>query len=179
MKTNNIILIGFMGVGKGTVARALVKYQNNCKGKYCFAVDTDDLIESIENMKIKKIFKQYGEQYFRELEKKCALWCQKNLTNTIISTGGGFYKQPNIKKIGKVIYLQSTFDKILQGLYNAPNSAKKLKKRPLLNDLKEAKKIYNQRVKEYEKVADIVINVDDWDEKKAVKNILKALGEDN
>ena len=169
MKTNNIILIGFMGVGKGTVARALVKATDY------FAVDTDDLIESIENKKIKKIFAQDGEPYFRALEKKCALWCEKNLTNTIISTGGGFYRQENIHNIGTVIYLQSTFDKIIEGLRNAPNSKKKFKKRPLLNDLDEARKIYNQRVTEYEKVANITIDVTHWSEQKAVKDILKAL----
>jgi len=169
MNKENIILIGFMGVGKGTVARALVKVSDY------FAIDTDDLIESLENKKIKKIFEEDGEPYFRELEKKCALWCEKNITGSIISTGGGFYKQINLNKIGKVIYLQSTFESILQGLRDAPNSKKKFKKRPLLNNLKEAKKIYNQRVKEYEKVADIIINVEDWNEKKAVKNILKAL----
>ena len=58
MKKENIILIGFMGVGKGTVARALVKQSDY------FAVDTDDLIESLENRKIKKIFEQSGEPYF-------------------------------------------------------------------------------------------------------------------
>ena len=178
-KNNNIVLIGFMGVGKGTIARALVKYLDSCSYNYNlnFAVDTDDLIESIENKKIKKIFQDSGEAYFRKLEKKCALWCEKNLKNTIISTGGGFYKQPNIKKIGNIIYLKSTFNKIIQGLYNAPNSKKKFKKRPLLQNLDEAKKIYNQRVKEYEKIADIVVDVTHWEEQKAIKNILKALRE--
>jgi len=165
----NIILIGFMGVGKGTIARALVKNSDY------FAVDTDDLIESLENKKIKKIFKENGEPYFRELERKCALWCENNIKSSIISTGGGFYKQPNIKKIGKIIYLQSTFDNIIQGLKNAPNSAKKFRKRPLLKNLTEARKIYNQRVKEYENIADIIINVEDWNEKKAVKNILEKI----
>lgn len=169
MENENIILIGFMGVGKGTVARALVKNSDY------FAVDTDDLIESLENKKIKKIFEESGEPYFRSLEKKCALWCEKNITGSIISTGGGFYKQENIKKIGKIIYLQSTFEKIIEGIKNSPNAKKKLKKRPLLNDLEEAKKIYNQRIKEYESVADIIINVEDWDEKKAVSNIFDAL----
>lgn len=170
MENENIILIGFMGVGKGTVARALVKNSDY------FAVDTDDLIESLENKKIKKIFEENGEPYFRNLEKKCALWCEKNIRGSIISTGGGFYKQENIKKIGKIIYLQSTFEKILEGIKNSPNAKKKLKKRPLLNDLNEAKKIYDQRVKEYEQVSDIIINVEDWDENVAAQNILKSLG---
>ncbi|MGB5867080.1 MAG: shikimate kinase [Arcobacteraceae bacterium] len=159
-----------MGVGKGTVARALVKQSDY------FAVDTDDLIESLENRKIKKIFEEEGEPYFRNLEKKCALWCEKNITNSIISTGGGFYKQPNIKNIGTVIYLESTFDKILEGLNTAPNAKKKLKKRPLLNNLEEAKKIFDQRVKEYASVADITINVEEWDENIAAEKILKAIG---
>jgi len=158
-----------MGVGKGTVARAIVKNSNY------FAVDTDDLIESIENKKIKKIFKDDGEPYFRELEKRCALWCEKNLKNTIISTGGGFYRQKNIKKIGKIIYLQSEFDRIIEALKLAPNSKKKFKKRPLLKDLKEAKKLYDIRVKEYEKVADITVNVEDWNIDRIVKDILKAI----
>ncbi|MEA2050268.1 MAG: shikimate kinase [Campylobacterota bacterium] len=173
MRNKNIILIGFMGVGKGTIARALVK-----KSDY-FSVDTDDLIESIENKKIKKIFEEEGEEYFRNLEKKCSQWCKNNLTNTIISTGGGFYKQENIKEIGTIIYLESTFEKILEGLRNAPNSKKKFKKRPLLNDLDKAKEIYNQRVQEYKDIADIVINVEDWDENKAVENILSALSKGN
>jgi len=169
LENENIILIGFMGVGKGTVARAIVRNSDY------FAVDTDDLIESLENKKIKKIFEQNGEPYFRALEKKCALWCEKNIKGSIISTGGGFYKQENIKKIGKVIYLQSTFEKILEGINNSPNAKKKLKKRPLLNNLDEAKKIYDQRVKEYESVADIIINVEEWDENIAAKKILDVL----
>jgi shikimate kinase len=120
---NNVILIGFMGVGKGTVARAIVKASDY------FAVDTDDLIESMENRKIKKIFEVEGETYFRKLEKRCAKWCEKSLKGTIISTGGGFYRQENLHKIGKVIYLQSDFDKIIQRLKDAPNSRAKFKKR--------------------------------------------------
>ncbi len=169
MQNNNIILIGFMGVGKGTVARALVKSSDY------FAVDTDDLIESLENKKIKKIFKDSGEPHFRALEKKCALWCENNVKNTIISTGGGFYRQENLSKIGKVIYLQSSFDGILNRINNAPNAKAKLKKRPLLQDLKAAKELYNQRVIEYEMCADMIVNVENRPIEKIVKEILKGI----
>ncbi len=166
---DNIILIGFMGVGKGTIARELSKKSG------LFAIDTDDLIESLENKKIKKIFVDNGEKYFRKLEKKCALWLQKNVKNSIISTGGGFYKQKNIKKIGRIIYLESSFENILKRLNAHPNAQKKLAKRPLLQDLKKAKEIYKTRISEYEKLADITINVENENIKNIIKKIVSRL----
>ena len=166
MRKNNIILIGFMGVGKGTVARALVEKTD------MYAIDTDDLIESMQNRKIKKIFGLHGEQYFRALEKKTSLWLESSVQNTIISTGGGFYKQENIDKIGKVVYLKSSFQGILDRINEAPNAANKLKKRPLLQNMEEAIKLYNLRASEYEKVAHIVVDVEKKDLKDIVKEIL-------
>lgn len=208
MKKNNIILIGFMGVGKGTVARAMVKevglkshfrmgekeeagmvginshfredgkeevfgngtlvpYKNKAgtevpvpnegnkeagmvgiNSHFQYVIDTDDLIESMENRAIKKIFAVEGEAYFRNLEKKTALWLESSVDNTIISTGGGFYRQENLKNIGTVIYLKSSFDGILKRIKKAPNAKNKLKKRPLLQNKKEAMKLYDTRSEE-------------------------------
>ena len=215
MKKNNIILIGFMGVGKGTVARAMVKevqevgfashFQMGGKEEVCgngtlvpyknkagtevpvpndekeeaginshfqYVIDTDDLIESMENRAIKKIFAVEGEAYFRNLEKKTALWLESSVDNTIISTGGGFYRQENLKNIGTVIYLKSSFDGILKRIKKAPNAKNKLKKRPLLQNKKEAMKLYDTRVKEYERVADIIVDVENRDLEFIVKEIL-------
>ncbi len=155
-----------MGVGKGTVARALVKNSNY------FAIDTDDLIQSIENRSVKAIFDEDGETYFRNLEKKCALWLEANVDNTIISTGGGFFKQENIHKIGKIVYLESSFEGILNRLNSSSNAKVKLKKRPLLSNLEEAKKLYKQRVQEYKKVSNIIVNVENRGIKDIVKDIL-------
>lgn len=149
----NIILIGFMGVGKGSVAREVIKHSEY------MSIDTDDLIESIENKKIKKIFTEDGEAHFRSLEKGIASWLESSVKNTLISTGGGFYKQKNLKKIGTVVLLDSPFDKIIKRIKNHPNAVKKLKKRPLLQDLQEAKKLYDERRPEYLAIADIVIDV--------------------
>lgn len=169
MKKNNIILIGFMGVGKGTVARAIFKEL----GK--FSVDTDDIIESITKKKIKDIFADEGEPYFRDLEKKCALWLEQSIDNTIISTGGGFYRQENLKNIGTVIYLKSSFQGILNRIHNSENPQKKLKKRPLLQNLQEAQKLYDVRIKEYEAVADFTVNVEAREEVDIVKEIFEKV----
>jgi len=166
---NNIILIGFMGVGKGSLAREVIKNSSYV------AIDTDDLIESMANKKIKKIFEDEGEAHFRELEKDVAFWLEKSVENTLISTGGGFYKVKNLKKIGTVVLLDSPFDAIMKRIKEHPNAANKLKKRPLLSNLKEAKKLYNVRRTEYLELADIVIDVTDKTLEVCSKELLKKV----
>ncbi len=165
----NILLIGFMGVGKGTLARAM-------SGKTkLFAIDTDDLIESLTNKKIKKIFAKQGEKYFRELEQKTADWLASSVKNTIISTGGGFYKVKNIKDIGTVVYLKADFDWIYDRITKSKNAKKKIKKRPLFKSYENAKKLYGQRVKEYENIADITIEVQNKDIEKIIDEIIEKV----
>ena len=153
----NIILIGFMGVGKGSTARAYSKKYGS------FILDTDDLIESRDNREIKKIFKKDGEEYFRSLEQECANWIEQSVDHTFISCGGGFYKVDNIKKLGTVILLDASFDWIYNRLLTAKNSKEKLKKRPLFSELEKAEELYNKRAEDYKQVADFVINVEDKD----------------
>jgi shikimate kinase len=164
---SNIVLIGFMGVGKGTVARAMFKNHQR------MTIDTDDLIESMENRKIKEIFEVEGEEYFRELEKKVAKWLQKSVKNSIISTGGGFYKVKNLNKIGSIILLDSPFESIYQRILNHPEAEKKLAKRPLFSSPQKAKELYERRVAEYKKVATHIVDVTDKDEKDVAKEILE------
>jgi len=165
----NIVLIGFMGVGKGSVAREVSQNSDY------MTVDTDDMIESMQNRKIKKIFEEDGEKYFRELEKQVAIWLQKSVKNTLISTGGGFYKVKNLKKIGIVVLLDSPFDSILKRIQEHPNAENKLKKRPLLSDLKKAKELYDLRRPEYLALADIVIDVTDKSVTNCSQELLKKV----
>lgn len=166
---NNIIMIGFMGVGKGSVAREVVKQSG------MIAIDTDDIIESMENRKIKKIFAEEGEPYFRDLERKVASWLEKSVKDTLISTGGGFYRVPNLKKIGKVVLLHADFDTIYKRIIEHPNAEKKLKKRPLFQDADSARALYNEREAHYMKVADIVIDVSGKSVEKVAKELLKKV----
>lgn len=167
----NIILIGFMGVGKGSVAREVIKHSDY------IAIDTDDLIESMENRKVKAIFEQDGEPYFRKLEKDVAHWLEKSVQNTLISTGGGFYKVQNLKKIGTIVLLDSPFDEIIKRIKKHPNASKKLKKRPLLKDLKKAKELYDARRPEYLALADVVVDVTNKSAVDCAKELLKKVKE--
>ena len=149
---NNIVLIGFMGSGKSSIGRALAKE----KGMYF--VDTDALIESFERQKIRSMFEQKGEAYFRELEKKCFEWLSANVSNAVISTGGGMPTViDDFSKLGKTIYLKVDFDTLLERL-----KAEEFDKRPLFKDLEFARKIFETREPIYTKKAEYVAdaNVD-------------------
>ena len=150
---NNILLIGFMGVGKGKLARELASRTDY------FAIDTDDLIESFENITIKNIFKDKGEAHFRNLEQKVANWLEDSVENTIISTGGGFFGVDNLNNIGCVVYLQSDFDTISEKMMGHPKAKKKIKKRPLFQNTDKTRKLFESRLPLYEAKADITINV--------------------
>ncbi len=163
----NILLIGFMGVGKGTIARAFAKEYG------VYNIDTDDLIESKENRKISKIFSKFGESYFRSLEQETANWLENSVSGTLISCGGGFYKVDNINKIGKVVLLDASFEWIYNRLKSADNAESKLAKRPLFQDLKKAKALYKERKKDYKKVADYIISVEDKKNKAILKELAK------
>ncbi len=165
----NILLVGFMGVGKGALARDIAR-----RDERLYALDTDDMIESMTNRKIKKIFATSGEEAFRALEQKTADWLAKNVTNAVISTGGGFYKVKNIKEIGTVVYLRADFDWILKRITGAANAKKKLKKRPLFQDIEKAEKLFYERYEAYEKVADIIVDVDKSDIESIVETILSS-----
>ena len=168
MKSGNIVLIGFMGVGKGTVARALAAQSG------MFALDCDDMIESYANKKIGQIFKEQGEQSFRKMEASLAKFLEKSVCCAVISTGGGFYAVKNLNKIGTVVYLKSSFEGIINRLKNSENAEKKFAKRPLLADLQKAAALHAQRDGAYEKKADIVIDVENKSVKKIVKEIYSA-----
>ena len=164
---NNIILIGFMGVGKGTTARA---YSEKYK---CFNIDTDDLIESKANDKIKNIFDEHGEKYFRNLEQECADWIEKSVEDSFISCGGGFFNVKNLNKLGTVVLLDASYDWIYNRLATAENAKAKLKKRPLFSEPKKAKKLYDERAESYKELANIIINVENKDLKTIIKEIHK------
>ena len=91
-----------MGSGKSSIGKILAKRTSK---KF---LDIDFQIIKNQGMNISEIFEKYGEEYFRDLEKK-ELEKLDNIEDYIISTGGGIIlKQENIdmmKKIGLILFL--------------------------------------------------------------------------
>ena len=61
---NNLILSGFSGTGKSTVAKKVAFLLGRD------FIDTDNLISLKAGLEISQIFTEKGEEFFRELEKK-------------------------------------------------------------------------------------------------------------
>ena len=78
----NIILTGFMGVGKTSVGTRLAKDLG-----FTF-VDTDEQIEADQNITVTGIFSTFGEPYFRDVETRIIKQVLEN-ENQVVSTGGG------------------------------------------------------------------------------------------
>ncbi len=79
----NIILLGYMGVGKSLIGQHLSNILNQ---KF---IDLDDYIETKKSKSIHDIFKDSGDLYFRKIESKLLNDCLLNYTNIILSVGGG------------------------------------------------------------------------------------------
>ena len=74
----NLVFLGMMGSGKTTIGKLVSKKLN------LNFFDTDKTIEDELNMKISKIFREKGENFFREFEEKVTLNILKK-KNTIFS----------------------------------------------------------------------------------------------
>ena len=144
----NIVLIGMPACGKSTIGYWLSK-----KIGYPL-LDTDKYLEEKENRIISDIFSNEGEEYFRNLETKYLKELSEK-EGLIISTGGGAVKKKEnidiLKKNGIIIFLNREINDI---------SKENHKHRPLLQDINNIQKLYDERIDLYKKYSDIIIIVD-------------------
>lgn len=92
LRERSIVFIGFMGVGKTTIGKAVAKKL------YRDFVDIDEELVKEFNMPIPQVFKTYGEQVFREKEKEVITRLAKQKL-LILSLGGGAFLQEEIRKV--------------------------------------------------------------------------------
>lgn len=149
----NIVLIGFMGTGKTTVANAL-------KARFGMdIIEMDQIIAEREGMSISEIFKIHGEQYFRDAETNLLIELQQR-QKAVISCGGGTpLREANVaemKKNGKVVLLTADPETIFERVKDSHD-------RPVIENNKNIPyitELLEQRRPKYEAAADIIIHTD-------------------
>lgn len=79
-----VVLVGMMGVGKSTVGRLLASHLGLA------FIDTDEEIERAAGMTIAEIFEKFGEEYFRDGERRVIARLIGEGPK-VIATGGGAF----------------------------------------------------------------------------------------
>lgn len=164
----NIFLIGFMGTGKSTVAKALKKETG------AEIIEMDQLIAQRENLSIPKIFEEKGEAYFRNVETELLMELQSG-EKTIVSCGGGVpMREKNVlemKKSGKVVLLTALPETILERVRDNED-------RPLLQNRKSVegiRELMEQRREKYEAAADVKVATDGKSAETIAREILQTI----
>ncbi|NRT11156.1 shikimate kinase [Flavobacterium sp. 14A] len=80
---NKIVLLGYMGCGKSTIAKSL------SQKKQIPFVDLDEYIENKAKLSVKDIFEQLGEIKFRRMEHESLVELLQSKEELIIGLGGG------------------------------------------------------------------------------------------
>jgi shikimate kinase len=164
--SENIILVGPMGVGKTTIGSHLAR-----KLKYDF-VDSDTEIEKRTGASISLIFDIEGEEGFRKREAQMISELTER-RHIVLSTGGGSVldetSRQNIRSRGFVVYLKASVDILYERL-------KKSRNRPLMeteDKLKVIEDLLAEREPLYLAVADATIATDGRSAQDVAREIYK------
>ena len=140
MKADKIYLVGFMGAGKTTVARALAKRIG------WEAFDIDELVEAREQAAVAEIFARKGESYFRAAE-RAVLMERLTPRHAVVATGGGTFVDPvnraAINADGVSVWLDVPLDRAIA---RVPSDGR----RPLAANRAEFERLFEARRAAYE-----------------------------
>lgn len=163
---DNIIFIGMPAVGKSTVGVIVAKRLG-----YNF-IDTDIVIQEKEGRLLKDIIETEGIEGFLKVEDR--INAEIDAAHAVISPGGSVVYCENAmrhyKEIGKVVYLQASYDTINRRLKNARNRG------VVLREGQSLKELYDERAALFEKYADITICEDDLRLEDTIQKVLDELG---
>ena len=133
-----IVLVGFMGAGKTSVAQSLAE---QVEGDW---VDLDAFIEAAEHKSVPEIILSSGEAVFRGLETKYLREALANRANSVVALGGGCWTiEENRKMIRESgflsVWLDASFEVCWSRIENAENA------RPLAPNKLAAQTLFERR----------------------------------
>lgn len=162
MKADKLYLVGFMGAGKTSVARALGRRMD------WRVEDIDHRIEARERQRVADIFAQRGEPYFRTVERE-VLRELLGQRHAVVATGGGTFVDPDNRAAmlsdGAVAWLDVPLERVIE---RVPADGR----RPLAADRVQMEQLYARRRAAYSQahvridasrpVAEIVERILEW-----------------
>ena len=135
MRTDKLYLVGFMGAGKTTLARALGRRLE------WRVEDLDELIEARERCTVADLFARRGEPYFRGVERD-VLRRLLPLRPAVVATGGGTYAEADNRALINDDGLSVWLDLPLKmALARVPADGR----RPLVADRAQFEALFHQR----------------------------------
>ncbi len=139
---DRIVIIGFMGCGKTTVAKALAAHLG------CGMLDLDAIISAQQNMTVPELIRERGESAFRDAETSALQIVLDRLQPRIIALGGGAWTlERNRDLINEhecvTVFLDAPFGLCWQRITDYPVP------RPLALDETSARKLYRERHPQY------------------------------
>lgn len=160
----NIVLIGMPASGKSTVGIHLAEKLN------INFIDTDDLIEKCEGMKLQEIIDERGNDYFWNVEEQ--ILCNLKCNDTVIATGGSAILFPkaieHLKTIGRIVYLEQSIDLLKMRLSNLDSRG------VTLDEGESIESLYNYRGPLYRKYSQTTVKVADKSVEDVVDEIIKS-----
>ena len=143
MTNRRVVLVGFMGCGKTSVAKALAHQLD------CDFVDLDTFITKAHGRSPAEIIEEDGEPAFRLIETRALEEVLKRVEFRLIALGGGAWTTPaNRKLVGAhdclSVWLDAPFALCWQRI-----SAAEYVNRPLAPDRETAQKLYQSRRADY------------------------------
>ena len=170
-----IVLIGFMGSGKTTVASLLgVELKTP-------VIEMDhEIVRTSGKSSLPEIFAEGGEAHFRALETEVAQ-SLSSLREGIISTGGGaILRSENVaalrKRGGIFLHLKTSFPTLVARIGGTEGGTEG---RPLFQNHQEAEKLFLARQRVYEEHADFTIVTDGKTPQQVADEIIAILPRDD
>ena len=153
--TRQIVMVGFMGTGKSTVARALALLLRRPM------VDLDELITRSEGRSPSEIIEQDGENHFRQIETTTLREVLAEGAAQVVAVGGGAWIIPENRRLisehGAVsVWLDAPFELCWKRI----EAGRQV--RPLARSRELAEKLYHERRSTYA-LAEVRITISEDD----------------
>jgi len=169
----NVVLIGYRGTGKSTIAKIL-----SARLKWP-RFNLDEAIVKDRGMSIPQMVEKYGWEFFRDVESRMV---EKTsvMDQTIIDAGGGIIVRADniaiLRLKGFIVWLKARPETIIRRIKDNAGRPSLTGKKSFLEEIQE---VLNERTPKYQAAAHVAIDTDDLSPQEVAEKIIEAFNRAN